>query len=134
MSSKHLRVPTKNAKRGSLSYRESIYGILNVNMQFYHFEDGTLSDHGTKGCQMAPSVGDDGFDFPTNPPETSKASTRTHASQKLLPFDGSKEAERAERVRRLLSGLGQPATKLTSANLFDYNQATLIATAGRRPE
>ena len=60
MSSKSLRMPTKNAKHGTLSPRESLFGTLNENQRFIEFEDGILSGVGTDQnakdakCQTVP--------------------------------------------------------------------------------
>lgn len=65
----------------------------------------------------------------TPPPESAETTKLCHHDpqrQKLLPFEPSKET-RAERVERLLSKLGQPPERITTANIFDYNKASQIA-------
>jgi hypothetical protein len=60
--------------------------------------------------------------------------TTTHPThQKLLPFDGDREAKRLERCQRLLANLGDK--RLTTADkvpYFDYDQATAIAKESNR--
>jgi hypothetical protein len=51
--------------------------------------------------------------------------TNRPKQQKLLPFEGDREAKRLERVERLLGTI--PKLSRASAPTFDYEQATAIA-------
>ena len=57
----------------------------------------------------------------------------TNQRQKLLRFDGEKEARRLERVERLLGRLGQPPETITTgAKMFDYAEASKVAEADNK--
>lgn len=47
--------------------------------------------------------------------------------QRMLEFDASdtvKEQQRREHCQRLLAGLGQPPSTISTANQFDYDRAS----------
>ena len=56
--------------------------------------------------------------------------TKTEIQRNL--FETPKETDRKARLHRLLGGLNLPPERINTANMFDYDKATLIAKGNRR--